>query len=119
VLKKPAFFSDKAALPEDLTLVIRALRRGEVPQEFRGIPGADLARWLPRLGRSGTVPSRLRCFRFSADDSRLLAQLSRELGTTEIAVLRRALRELGAALLQEPSGPAAIRDNPKLSERGV
>ena len=104
LIKKPSFFQAGAELPEDLTGVVRALRRGEVPAEFRGIPGADLARWLPRLGRSGTLPSRLRCFRFSAEQSRLLAQLSRELGTTEVAVLRRSLRELGAALLKGPSG---------------
>ncbi len=100
LIKKPAFFADRTALPADLERVVRALRRAEIPDEFRGIPGADLARWLPRLGRSGTMPSRLRCFRLSADDSRLLAQLSRELGTTEVAVLRRSLRELGATLLK-------------------
>jgi len=101
LIKKPSFFEDRTALPDDLARVVRALRRGEVPAEFRGIPGADLARWLPRLGRSGAAPSRLRCFRFSAEESRLLSQLSRELDTTEVAVLRRALRELGAALLQD------------------
>jgi len=58
-----------------------------------------LARWRPRLGRSGAAPSRLRCFRFSAEESRLLLQLSRELGTTEVAVVRRALRELAGTLL--------------------
>ncbi len=110
LFKKPAFFADKAALPEDLANVVRALRRGEVPAEFRGIPGADLARWLPRLGRSGTVPSRLRSFRFSADDSRLLVQLSRELGTTEVAVLRRALRELGANLLRGSASSTEVAD---------
>ena len=100
LIKKPSFFQGEAALPDDLARVVRALRRGEVPGEFRGIPGSDLARWLPRLGRSGTLPSRLRCFRLSAEDSRLIAQLSRELCTTEVAVLRRSLRELGAALLK-------------------
>jgi hypothetical protein len=101
LIKKPSFFEAAATLPDDLVRVVRALRRGEVPAEFRGIPGVDLARWLPRLGRSGTLPSRLRCFRFSAEESRLLAQLSRELHTTEVSVLRRSLRELGAALLKE------------------
>ena len=67
---------------------------------------------MPRLGRSGALPSRLRCFRFSAEESRLLAQLSRELGTTEVAVLRRSLRELGAALLEEggPGGAQHVVD---------
>jgi hypothetical protein len=100
LIKKPSFFEDRTALPDDLAQVVRALRRGESPGEFRGIPGADLARWLPRLGRSGAAPSRLRCFRFSAEESRLLSQLSHELGTTEVSVLRRALRELGAAVLE-------------------
>jgi len=100
LLKKPSLFVDRTELPDDLAQVVRSLRRAEVPSDFRGIPGADLARWLPRLGRSGTVPSRLRCFRFSAEESRLLSQLSRELKTTEVAVLRRALRELGAAVLK-------------------
>jgi len=108
LIKKPSFFADRKALPKDLAEVVRALRRGEVPSEFRGIPGADLARWLPRLGRSGTTPSRLRCFRFSAEESRLLSHLSRELNTTEVAVLRRALRELGAKLLKGEAGPSAV-----------
>ena len=100
LIKTPSLFVDRTELRDDLAQVVRSLRRAEVPSDFRGIPGADLARWLPRLGRSGTVPSRLRCFRFSAEESRLLSQLSRELKTTEVAVLRRALRELGAAVLK-------------------
>lgn len=98
LIKKPSFFANPTQLPDDLAEVVRLLRRAEVPTDFRGIPGADLARWLPRLGRSGAAPSRLRCFRFSAEESRLLSQLSRVLDTTETAVLRRALRELGAAV---------------------
>jgi hypothetical protein len=105
LIKKPSFFEGRAELPDDLAQVVRSLRRAEVPMEFRGISGPDLARWLPRLGRSGAAPSRLRCFRFSAEESRLLSQLSRELGTTETAVLRRALRELGAAVLKNPIEP--------------
>ena len=116
LIKKPAFFKAKAPLPDDLGRVVRALRRGETPAEFRGIPGADLARWLPRLGRSGAVPSRLRCFRLSADDSRLLAQLSGELSTTEVAVLRRALRELGAALLATETGTPDMGAMPAASK---
>jgi len=105
LIKKPSFFQDRTRLPDDLAGVVRSLRRGEIPTEFRGIPGADLARWLPRLGRSGAAPTRLRCFRFSAEESRLLSQLSRELDTTEVAVLRRALRELGAAALKSRGQP--------------
>jgi len=105
LIKKPSFFDDATTMPDDLRSVVRALRRGEAPPQFRGIPGADLARWLPRIGRAGALPSRLRAFRFSSDDSHLLAQLSQELGTTEVSVLRRALRELAGALLE----PAASK----------
>ncbi|HKO47630.1 MAG TPA: hypothetical protein VJV79_07900 [Polyangiaceae bacterium] len=111
LIKRPSLFEDATVLPDDLAHVVRALRRAEVPPDFRGISGADLARWLPRLGRSGTVPSRLRCFRFSADESRLLSQLGRELHTTEVAVLRRALRELGAAVLKERATSEEQRDD--------
>ncbi|MET0795597.1 MAG: hypothetical protein ABW061_29025 [Polyangiaceae bacterium] len=100
LIKEPSFFEDRKTLPDDLAQVVRLLRRSEIPGEFRGIPGADLARWVPRLGRSGTAPTRRRCFRFSAQESRLLSRLSRELNTTEAAVLRRSLRELGAAVLK-------------------
>lgn len=112
LIKKPSLFEDRTALPDDLAQVVRALRRGEVPVGFRGIPGADVARWVPRLGRSGTTPSQLRCFRFSTTESRLLARLSRDLGTTEVAVLRRALRELGAAVL----GSEGSRDESEADE---
>ena len=105
LIKKPSLFEDTTQLPDDLAQVVRSLRRAEIPDEFRGIPGADLAHWLPRLGRSGAAPSRLRCFRLSAEESRLLAQLSRELDTTEVAVVRRALRELGAAVLKHRAQP--------------
>lgn len=102
LIKKPSFFKERAALPDDLSRAVRALRRGDTSVDFRGIPGKDLARWVPRVGRAGTLPSRLRCFRLTADDSRLLSQLSLELGATEVDVLRRGLRELAAALLAEP-----------------
>jgi len=105
LIKRPSFFEDPTQLPDDLADVVQSLRRAEIPTEFRGIAGADLARWLPRLGRSGAAPTRLRCFRLSAEESRLLSQLSREFDTTEVAVLRRALRELGAAVLKNRVEP--------------
>ena len=121
VLKKPSFFENATALPDDLAEVIRVLRRTEIPGDFRGIPGEDVARWVPRIGRLGTVPSRLRCFRLSAEDSRLLAQVSHQLGTTEVAVLRRALRALGGALLKESpaSNPAATAGEGERKSKGA
>lgn len=104
VVKKPSFFQDVTGLPADLEQVVRALKRNQIPAAFRGIPGADLARWVPRIGRKNKLPSRLRCFRLSAEDSSLLAHLAGELGLNETAVLRRALRELaGAGLAPAPT----------------
>jgi len=83
----------------------RVTPKSSVSVEIRAIGALSDA--LSRQAR--TEPSRLRCFRLPAEDSRLLLHLSRELGTTEVAVLRRALRELGAALLHEPvlsAGPS-------------
>lgn len=97
LVKKPSFFADPQSLPEDLRLAVRALKRGQVPESFRGIAGADIARWVARVGRKDKLPSRLRCFRFSAEDSQHLARLAHDLDLSETAVLRRALRELALA----------------------
>jgi hypothetical protein len=101
LIKKPSFFEDASALPEDLERAVRALKRNRVPEPLRGIPGSDLARWVPRVGRKDKLPSRLRCFRLSAEDSQYLAHLARELDLNETEVMRRALRELAAARLAE------------------
>lgn len=104
LIKKPSFFENANALPEDLGQVVRDLKRDRVPEELRGIPGAKLARWVPRIGRKDKLPSRLRCFRLSAEDSRYLAELARELELNETDVLRRALRELAGARLAQGAG---------------
>lgn len=97
VIKAPATFEDVGQLPSDLDQVVRALRRGETPDGFRGIPGQALARWLPRVGRKEKLPSRMKVFRLKHEDLRLLRQLSRSLGLTEADVVRRGLRALAAA----------------------
>ena len=73
------------------------LRRREPPQDFRGVPGASLARWVSSVGRRGKLPSRLKAFRLQADDLALLRKLSEELGLTETAVVRRGLRALATS----------------------
>jgi hypothetical protein len=108
LVKKPSFFVDPRALPDDLASVVRALKRGQIPGSFRGISGPDLARWVPRVGRRDKLPSRLRCFRFSAEDSLCLSHLAQVLGTNESAVLRRALQELALTVL--PSSGADSLD---------
>lgn len=94
VVKRPAMFTDAKDLPSDLDEVVRSLRRDAIPKDFRGIPGADVHRWLRRVGHRGKAPSRLKSFRFTTNDQRLLEQLSRDLGISETEVVRRGLRAL-------------------------
>lgn len=94
IVKRPALFKDLSALPEDLARVVSDLRRDREPPPFRGLPGAAVYGWLARVGRVGKVPARLKSFRFTPEDQRLLAQLSKTLGLTETEVIRRALRSL-------------------------
>ena len=65
-----------------------------VPNAFRGIPGSDVHRWLSRVGRRGKIPARLKAFRFTPEDQRLLAHLAAKLDVTETEVVRRGLRAL-------------------------
>ena len=99
VLKAPATFESVRDLPADLHLAVRALRRGETPDDFRGIPGEAVARWPPRVGREHKLPSCMKTFRLTQDDLKLLRQLASSLGLTEADVVRRGLRALAAAEL--------------------
>lgn len=101
IIKHPALFVDTTQLPDDLALVVKALRKNQEPGDFRGIPGAALLRWLPSVGHRGKVPSRLKSFRLKADDLALLERLSQELGLSQTAVLRRGLILLAAKELLE------------------
>jgi hypothetical protein len=94
IVKRPSLFTDVRALPDDLADVVTSLKRDREPAAFRGIPGAAVQRWLRRVGRKGKVPSRLKSFRFTADDQRLLAHLVEKLAVSESEVIRRGLRAL-------------------------
>lgn len=94
VIKKPSLFLEVRKLPPDLAAAVRALRRNETPEAFRGIPGADLMKWLPRVGHRHKLPSRLKSFRFSPADAELLKRVSLALGLSETETLRRGLRLL-------------------------
>lgn len=94
IVKRPSLFVDVTKLPEDLAAAVEALRRNEVPPDFRALPGKSLYQWLPRVGHKGKVPSRLKSFRFSAEDQALLEELQQRLGVSQMEVLRQALREL-------------------------
>jgi len=97
LVRRPALFAATDALPDDLAQAVAALRRNEVPAEFRGVPGVNLHRWLTSVGRKSEPPSRLKAFRLQASDIALLTRLREELGITETAVLRRGLRALASA----------------------
>ncbi|HMJ15698.1 MAG TPA: hypothetical protein VK524_29985 [Polyangiaceae bacterium] len=97
ILKKPSLFVDIESLPHDLASVVGAIRRHETPPPLRGIPGENLLHWVPRIGHRGKIPSRLKSFRFTAEDLALLAELSRELDLSETETLRQALRKLAHA----------------------
>lgn len=94
IVKKPSLFVDITHLPPDLAAVVEALRRNEVPPDFRNLPGKGLYQWLPRVGHKGKVPGRLKAFRFGAADLILLDELQRRLGVSQMEVLRRALHHL-------------------------
>jgi hypothetical protein len=94
LVKRPSLFADPNDLPDDLRRVVRRLRRNLVPEDFREIPGADVYRWLPKLGHKDTFPARPKSFRLKPDDLRLLEHLSQTLGISETGVIRRGLRAL-------------------------
>ncbi len=94
LVKRPSMFTHEAPLPADLAAVVRRLRRNLEPSNFRGIRGGDIIRWLPRVGRPGSVPARLKSFRFKPEDLRLLEALAAEFGVSETEVVRRGLRAL-------------------------
>lgn len=94
VLRRPKTFTDVRQMPEDLRRVVNRLRRGAVPEPFRGVPGESVFRWLTPLARSPRPLRLVRSFRFSEEDSRLLAALSEQHGVSETEVVRRGLRAL-------------------------
>jgi hypothetical protein len=94
IVKRPALFESTADLPADLATVVAALRRDRVPADFRGIGGKDVHRWLARVGQRGKVAARLKSFRFTPADQRLLEELATSMGISETDVIRRGLRAL-------------------------
>src|SRR5262245_31198704 len=49
LVKRPSMLAGARELPGDLRRVARRLRRNAVPEDFRGIPGADIHRWLTQV----------------------------------------------------------------------
>lgn len=96
LVKRPSMLTETTQLPDDLRRVVRKLRRNVVPEDFRGIPGADIYRWLPRVGQKNKYPSRAMSFRLKSEDVRLLEDLAHDLGISETEVIRRGLRTLSS-----------------------
>jgi len=94
IVKRPALFTSTQDLPTDLAEAVAALRRNQAPSDFRGLPGADIARWVPLIGHKNKRPSQLRSFRLQADDVELLDELSSSLGISQTDAVRRGLRAL-------------------------
>lgn len=102
IVKRPGLFRAVDELPEDLAVAVGALRRNALPPDFRGVPGAALARWVPLVGHKGKLPSRLRSFRLQADDAALLDELSARLGISQTEAVRRGLRALALRTMLRP-----------------
>jgi hypothetical protein len=94
IVKRRSMFVGVTDLPADLREVVQSLKRDLIPKDFRGIAGADVHRWLRRVGHRGKAPSRLKSFRFKPADQRLLERLSKKLDISETEVIRRGLRAL-------------------------
>lgn len=95
LLKKPKFFAARDPLPDDLQAVLHGIRRNQPVADFRGVPAASYLRWVPRIGHRNKYPSRIKTYRFSREDSILLDALKQRYpDETEIAIIRRALRQL-------------------------
>jgi hypothetical protein len=50
LVNAPSLFEDTEKLPDDLAEVVHALRRGALPNDFRGIPGRDILRRVACVG---------------------------------------------------------------------
>lgn len=93
MIKKPSMV-EYGRIPPDLDRVLDQLKHNETPPDFRGIPGAKLQEWIPRVGHKGKLPTQLKAFRFRKEDVDLLEQLAAKRGLTETDVVRAGLRAL-------------------------
>ncbi len=94
LVKKPSLVHLDRAVPADLRRVLTALRKNEMPPDFRGVPGDDLLRWVPHVGHRNKTPARSKTFRLRQQDLKLLEELAQKLDATETDVVRAGLRAL-------------------------
>jgi hypothetical protein len=94
LLKKPGFFTATERMPQDLKDVLTAIRKGEPPPAFRGIPGEDVLKWVPLIGHQNKLPSLSKTYRFQQEDLQLLSHLKTSLRVSESDVIRLGLKAL-------------------------
>lgn len=94
LLKKPGFFTVNDRVPEDLKEVLAAIRKGDMPPPFRGIPGESLLKWVPLIGHQNKLPTLSKTYRFQQEDLQLLMHLKDSLGVSETDVVRLGLKAL-------------------------
>jgi hypothetical protein len=95
VIKRPSVFLSYRELPGELREITRALRRGHPTQPFLGIAPERYARWLPRVGHRGKLPTVRKNFRLTREDLERIDALRRRIGLrSEVAVIRRGLDAL-------------------------
>lgn len=96
--RRPKLFLQAKALPDDLDLVVRDLRRGRAKREFRGVPPEKYAAWQEFVRIRGPKQNAVtKTYRLQESDLALLETLKMKWGLNETAALRRAL-ELSANL---------------------
>ena len=94
LLKKPGFFKEPLRVPKDLELILKDIRHGRAPQPFRSVPAEKYMPWLLFVGHKDKWPTVLKSFRFNQEDIESLHRLKNKYNESEIAVIRRAIRNL-------------------------
>ncbi len=96
LLRRPKLFMHFGDLPEDLTQVVQDLRRGRLPEVFRGVQPTKLVYWAEHLGRSGKKLAIPKTHRFNENDLRAIETLKKRWDVDETGAIRKAL-EIAAA----------------------
>ncbi len=92
-VKKPSAISDLKNAPQDLKTVISEIKAANPVSKFRNVNPKDYMQWLGSVGQRNKTPTRLKSFRFKAEDLVLLSSLKHK-GMSEIESVRQGLRLL-------------------------
>mgnify|MGYP003393542240 CR=1 FL=1 len=93
LLRKPKFFLQAKALPEDLQIVLRELRGGHATKDFRGIPAQKYKIWADRLGKRKVPLAIQKNYRLTSIDLHAIHRLKKKWKLqSETEILRKALQ---------------------------